>query len=186
MRVIRLADCPPVLWRNGAGSTRELWKLEDETGVLIRLSVAEITGDQPFSSFPGIDRVILQLDGPAMVLHVDGREQGIATPFAFPGEAGVSCRLSRPGIAHDLNLMVRRGAFQAGMEVISATGGQQIEIGTGPGLSALVALGPCRLTGAIDVGLGGHDMILATERDQVTAQGDGRFVRLAAKALPGR
>ena len=71
-RLIRHADCPPVPWKNGAGTTRELWALRDAGGVLVRISIAEITGAQPFSEFPGTDRIIAQLDGPPMVLTIDG------------------------------------------------------------------------------------------------------------------
>lgn len=180
MRVIRIADCVPAPWKNGAGSTRELWRLDDADGMLIRVSVAEITGDQPFSSFAGTDRVILQLDGPAMVLRVDGQDHEIASPFAFPGEARVTCRLSGLGKAHDLNLMVRRGAFQAGMEVISAAAGEPIRMGTAAGMSALLSLAPSRLTGTVDVDLERHDLLLTTEPCSIVPGQDGRFVLLTA------
>lgn len=163
MRVIRLADSLPAPWKNGAGATRELWRHADADGMVARISVAEITGDQPFSVFPGVDRVILQLDGPTMVLHIDGQDHGIAAPRAFPGEARVACKMSGPGIAHDLNLMVRRGACQPHMRLVTAVAGQPLDIGDGQGFAAVFALGPCRLTGPEDIDLGRHDLLLITE-----------------------
>ncbi|MEH7830273.1 HutD/Ves family protein [Gemmobacter denitrificans] len=141
MRIIRFADCPPAPWKNGAGSTRELWRLEDADGMLARISVAEITGNQPFSSFPGIDRIILQLDGPAMVLSLAGKDHHIATPFAFPGEAQVSCHLSGSGVAHDLNLMVRRDRFVPRMELETSVAGEALD----PGATAFLMLASAQL-----------------------------------------
>lgn len=186
MRVIRRADCPPVPWKNGAGSTRELWRLDDAAGFLIRVSVAEIRGDQPFSRFPGIDRVIVQLDGPPMVLSVGGRDQPIATPFAFPGEADVTCRLSAPGIAHDLNLMVRRGAFRGRMELRALTPGVPVGIGGEDALSALLALTPCTLSAraqsaAPPIALAPMDMVLGAAAASLTPRDAGRCVRITAR-----
>lgn len=182
MRLIRFADCTPAPWKNGAGSTRELWRQEDADGVLIRLSVAEITGDQPFSGFPGLDRIILQLDGPPMTLQVDGQDHPIAAPFAFPGEARVTCRLSAPGPAHDLNLMLRRTAFRGSMDIRSFAQGAAVSMGgDSAALSAFLALTPCILSGPCDMALAPWDLLLAERPTDLVARTDGQGVLLAAR-----
>lgn len=72
---VRLADCTPQPWRNGGGVTRELliWTRpnrvsSEPTGSdwSVRVSVADIAHDGPFSSFPGIDRYFAVLEGKAL------------------------------------------------------------------------------------------------------------------------
>lgn len=149
--------------------------------MLIRVSVAEIIGDQAFSVFPGVDRVILQLDGPSMVLKVDGQDHSIATPFAFPGEARVTCRLSAPGTAHDLNLMLRRGTARGHMEVRHLNAGTSLRIGDRKGLSAFLALTPCILAGPGEVTVGPWDMIVAEASIDLVTGNDCRGVILSVE-----
>jgi uncharacterized protein len=112
MHTVHLADCPFVPWANGGGRTRELlaWPRRDDW--VVRVSVAEIEADGPFSSLAGIDRCFAVLDGAGVVLALPCGEQHL-TPHdaavAFPGEAAPMCRLL-DGPTRDLNLMVRRGA----------------------------------------------------------------------------
>lgn len=183
MRVIRYLDCPPAPWKNGAGSTRELWRMEDANGVLIRISVAEIIGDQPFSAFPGIDRVILQLDGPPMVLAIEGQDHHIAAPFAFAGEADVACRLSAPGVAHDFNLMQRRAAFGGGMEIVHLGMDQAFKIGAHVGLAAFFALEPCVLLAPREVKLARWDLLLTDAPIDAVAKTQGRGVVITTQSV---
>ena len=64
-RIVALADVPPTAWKNGGGVTRELlaWPPGDDWQV--RISVAEITADGPFSSFPGVARWFSVLEAAA-------------------------------------------------------------------------------------------------------------------------
>jgi uncharacterized protein len=118
MNVVRLADCPFVPWRNGGGRTRELLVWPQADGWRVRVSVAEIEADGPFSSFAGIDRCFAVLDGAGVVLTLPQGEMAL-TPHgdavSFDGEAAPMCRLI-DGPTRDLNLMVRRGAGRAAMQ----------------------------------------------------------------------
>jgi uncharacterized protein len=118
MNRVDLADCPFVPWANGGGRTRELLTWPRAEGWLVRVSVAEIEANGPFSSLPGIDRCFAVLEGEGVVLALPDGEQRL-TPrdaaVAFPGEAAPSCRLL-DGPTRDLNLMVRRGAGTACMQ----------------------------------------------------------------------
>lgn len=59
-------------WRNGGGATRELLAWPDPRDWAIRLSVAEVERDGPFSQFPGVRRWFAVLSGGGVRLRVDG------------------------------------------------------------------------------------------------------------------
>ncbi|GAA3640209.1 hypothetical protein GCM10022223_69270 [Kineosporia mesophila] len=99
MRLLDPAMATPVPWRNGAGITRELWNDGP-----IRISVADLTADAPFSELPGIDRLFVLLSGS---ITLDGRELGPGEQLRFAGERPVAAVVRHPGRA--LNLMIRRG-----------------------------------------------------------------------------
>jgi uncharacterized protein len=115
MNTVHLADCPFVPWKNGGGRTRELLAWPDPIDWLVRVSVAEIEADGPFSPFAGIDRWFAVLDGAGVALSLPEGEVVVrvgGAALAFAGEAAPGCRLL-DGPTRDLNLMVRRGAHGA-------------------------------------------------------------------------
>ena len=106
---IALADTPAMPWRNGGGVTRELLAWPGDGDWRVRISVAEIEADGPFSSFPGVDRWFAVLAGGGVALTIAGREQVRRAgdpPLSFSGDAPVGCRLLQ-GPSRDLNLMLR-------------------------------------------------------------------------------
>ncbi len=114
-------------WKNGGGVTHEIWREgEGPEGWGLRLSLAEVRAPGPFSRFPGVDRVILVVEGAGFVLQrADGLEvelrgpegrQPAGRPFAFHGEDGWSCRLSG-GPVLDFNVMRARSAPPAAVAV---------------------------------------------------------------------
>lgn len=108
MQIIKLANLPELAWVNGAGTTRELWRAVDgESGnILLRISVATLTGPAGFSKLPGLSRSFMPLDDIAVVLSIDGQQRhlGQYEPVQFSGDADTSLvALDRPGLA--LNLM---------------------------------------------------------------------------------
>ena len=108
-RLIALADTPPQPWRNGGGVTRELLAWPDGGDWRVRISVAEIEADGPFSAFPGVERWFAVLEGGGVALTIDGTEHRCRAgdaPLSFSGEATVDCRLLQ-GPSRDLNLMLR-------------------------------------------------------------------------------
>lgn len=187
VKVVRIADRPPVPWKNGAGTTRELWARRDAAGeALIRISIAEIRGKQGFSSFPGIDRVILQLDGPPMVLTIDGHQHRLKplTPLAFAGEADVFCDADATEPAHDLNLMCRRGSYLPAMERVATLSGVPQGFGRDGAVTALLALTPSSLTLPLPVSLAPLDLVLADGPATLCTEGAGDFMRLGAEGCP--
>jgi uncharacterized protein len=117
MNLVRCDAVEPQPWRNGGGLTRELLTWPTRDAWSLRISVADIRADGPFSPFPGIDRWFAVLEGAGVMLALpEGRrciEAGDA-PLDFRGEATPACELL-DGPTRDLNLMIRRDAGRGGM-----------------------------------------------------------------------
>lgn len=117
-------DCtPPQPWRNGGGITHELlaWP-PGALGWLVRVSVARIDADGPFSRFDGIQRWFTVLDGAGVVLK---RPDGpvpltpASDPLGFDGGEAPDCQLIA-GPTRDLNLMAPASAGAARMARVVA------------------------------------------------------------------
>jgi environmental stress-induced protein Ves len=114
---VRTADVAPQPWKNGAGVTRELLARPGRDDWRVRVSVADVAADGPFSAFPGVARWFAVLDGAGVVLAIDGVEHrctsSTAAAVEFAGAAVTRCRLI-DGPTRDLNLMLRdaRGAMR--------------------------------------------------------------------------
>jgi uncharacterized protein len=99
----------PQAWRNGGGVTRELLAWPDARDWKVRLSVAEVERDGPFSHFPGVERWFAVLQGAGVRLDIDGAAHTALAggePLRFAGTAAVDCRLI-DGPTRDFNLMLR-------------------------------------------------------------------------------
>jgi environmental stress-induced protein Ves len=83
----------------------------------LRVSVAEIESDGPFSEFEGIDRWFAVLRGEGVTLRWPSRERSLGPesgPVSFDGAQAPDCSL-HSGATTDLNLMCRRSAGQGQM-----------------------------------------------------------------------
>lgn len=118
LRLIAVAAATPQPWRNGGGITRELFTWPSTGPWQLRISVADIESDGPFSAFDGVDRwfavvqgagVRLGLTAGPVELHAD------SAPLPFAGEAAPGCTLIA-GTTRDLNLMVQRAAGHGAMQ----------------------------------------------------------------------
>lgn len=130
LNTVRLQDALAQPWRNGGGITRELLAWSAPQGSErqghdaaagswdLRVSVADITQDGPFSTFPGISRCFAVLEGAGVVLTLRGHDQNLtpdSEPLAFDGAEAPGCRLIG-GPTRDLNLMVQHRAGRAWMQ----------------------------------------------------------------------
>lgn len=104
--VVHFEDVKPQPWKNGGGVTRELLAWPTPSEWLVRISVADIEVDGPFSAFPGIKRTITVLSGVGIWLAapVDVELRRKHPPFTFSGEIAPHCKLLR-GPTRDLNAM---------------------------------------------------------------------------------
>lgn len=117
LQLVSLGRTPAQAWRNGGGSTRELLAWPSATGWQLRISVADITQDGPFSAYPGVARWFAVIDGAGVLLHgPDGQHlvDARTPPFAFDGADAPDCRLLA-GATRDLNLMARKATGHATM-----------------------------------------------------------------------
>jgi environmental stress-induced protein Ves len=110
--LIPFAGLAPAPWKNGGGSTIEIAIGPPDAGFDDfdwRVSLATIAEDGAFSQFDGVDRTLALVDGPGMLLHIDGEPTLVseAEPVvAFDGSSEVSAKLNR-GPSTDFNVMSR-------------------------------------------------------------------------------
>ena len=121
-RIVSLATLTPQPWRNGGGRTRELYAWPPGGEWRARISVADVTRDGPFSSYPGVTRWFAVVDGAGVELAFANEAVRLlrdAPPLRFDGGEAPECRLV-DGPTRDLNLMLRGidGAIVAAVDYI--------------------------------------------------------------------
>lgn len=118
--IIRYAHLEPQRWRNNAGTTREIVRDTPNPDWNWRISIADVVHDAEFSVFPGIDRILVLLEGEGIRLRFDdGRTLALSHPFAvacFEGEAPLR-GAPMNGATRDFNLMWRRSRVSTRFEV---------------------------------------------------------------------
>jgi environmental stress-induced protein Ves len=125
VQVIRAADCPPVPWKNGGGTTQEIAVFPPGAGMddfLWRLSMAMVEQPGPFSAFPGIDRTLAVMAGTLQLTDEDASVtlDSATEPLVFDGGATIDGE-PLDGPVRDLNAMVRRGAYAVSMIRLEAS-----------------------------------------------------------------
>lgn len=120
--IIRADSLIAKSWKNGGGVTREI--AAGPQGASLdafawRLSLADVAGDGAFSSFAGVDRVLVLLDGAGMRLtEAGGGVHSLEAPLAiarFAGETPIDAALI-DGPTRDFNVMVRRDRARASVQ----------------------------------------------------------------------
>lgn len=117
IHIVALDSVPAQPWKNGGGTTRELLAWPTPADWLLRLSVARIDRDGPFSAYPGISRWFAVLSGPGVELTWQDRAAHVGTgtaPLHFDGGDAPGCRLLG-GPTEDLNLMLRNDRVRGGL-----------------------------------------------------------------------
>ncbi|MDP1902278.1 MAG: HutD family protein [Rubrivivax sp.] len=110
LRLISLADCAAQPWRNSGGRARELLAWPSADNWVLRISLADVERDGPFSAFPGVERWFAVVEGAGVRLNFSGRQLEVTPatpPLRFAGEAAPGCTLI-DGPTRDLNFMVQR------------------------------------------------------------------------------
>lgn len=195
-RVLRREEHEEMPWLNGGGSTLQVMTSPVGAGMDgfdWRVSCARIEPSGPFSSLPGVDRVLTLVEGVGARLTLGAGEGARSVtltphePFPFAGEAEVGCETAGPSTA--LNLMTRRGRCTgevkvhrvgaAALTVVPVPGGELLLV-VFDGAVAARAEGEPPATPAR---LGPLDVIVDLTRPVVLA-GDGvvAVVRIQARA----
>jgi len=169
-RIRDSSDYQRMPWKNGGGTTTEIWKALSPAGEMLwRLSIADVASDGPFSEFPGVDRWIMVIEGKGMELDIDGmgkrRLDHAFNPLYFPGYAKTNCRLI-DGPIRDFNFMIARSFGKGMLQVLKLTPGM-----VAPFSANIAAIHVLR--GSVEVetneirGLSEGDTWIATEPDKI-------------------
>lgn len=165
------ADYTNQPWKNGRGTTTELWRLERVGQLLVRLSRAAVVEDGPFSLFPGIERNLTVLNGPGFRLTGAGLDLRCdpLVPVAFRGDVEVMATETNGQQSDDFNVMTARTLPKPQVTVV-----QNDDLPAG-GTLALYALGPCLVNGQ---GVNRDELILTDGPARVRGDGPVIAVRL--------
>jgi environmental stress-induced protein Ves len=125
-------------WANGAGTTTLVMREPDDADWTVRISVAKVEHDGPFSELPGTRRVLVPLDASMTLRFQDGNQLGCARfgSLHFDGSPAPMGILPE-GPTRDFNLMLR-GDMRG--EVLSRTLVDAMVLLPEPGLRWLVYL----------------------------------------------
>lgn len=109
MRHLTPADYRQMPWVNGRGTTVEMLREDGPDGLRLRLSMASVVEDGPFSVLPGIERNLTVISGPGFRLEgevsLDCRP---LVPVAFPGDMAVRATGTKSVASEDFNVMTAR------------------------------------------------------------------------------
>lgn len=118
-------------WKNGGGSTLELFRLTQPgcDDFAVRLSIASVNGNGPFSLFDRVDRHLILLTGSGVQLtFADGSRVNLERPLqtvSFAGELPCESELNN-GPIQDFNLMVHRDFGSGSLSVITLAEGDKV------------------------------------------------------------
>jgi environmental stress-induced protein Ves len=163
MRHLTPADYSPMPWANGKGTTIEMLRVDRNGALLVRLSMATVAEDGPFSLFPGIERHLTVIEGPGFRLQGPGLDLHCAPlqPCAFPGDVPVHATVPQGYASVDFNVMTARSMPLPRVTVLQG----ETLVGDEGGL-ALLALGAASVNGR---SLARHDLLLTEGRVIVNA-----------------
>jgi len=100
-------------WKNGRGTTWEVLRIPDAEEYDLRISVAEVTENGPFSTFPGYKRWTLALEGTVLLWIRQTMTLVPRTHFLeLDGAWELSAEISGP--AKLLNVIARAGTVGVG------------------------------------------------------------------------
>lgn len=102
----------PMPWKNGRGTTLEIFKIEDK----FRISQAKISEAGAFSIFPGMHRFITVLSGDGIILN--GQRLGQLEVHEFSGDESSYAELIS-GEVEDFNVFVKSDWGQVRVEMKS-------------------------------------------------------------------
>lgn len=168
-------------WKNGRGTTTEIARRPAGEGPFDwRVSRARVEAAGPFSPFPGVERVIVALDGEGLLLaHED---QGTSAtlpplrPYAFSGDWQTT-GAPRGGPVRDFNVLWRRDRLRATVAV-SGPGARTARVG----LATLLHV----VAGEAEVVVPGGRARLATGETALAEVGPGSPASAAVvRARPG-
>ncbi|MDI1479348.1 HutD family protein [Polyangium sp. y55x31] len=131
IRHLRPSDYRVMPWKNGLGTTTEIAVDPPGAGLddfVWRLSIADLAASGPFSTFPGIERIILQTEGDPMELVHEARGRrrlSLLSPYRFDGAWPTHGELGGTP-ARDFNVMARQAHVRPSAAVHSLARGSRV------------------------------------------------------------
>ena len=161
IRHLTPADYTAMPWANGRGTTIEMLRETGaDGGLLLRLSMASVVEDGPFSIFPGVERNLTVISGPGFDLV--GKTRITASPLhpvAFPGDLPMAATgVTFP--SDDFNVMTARTLPLPDVRVME--GG--VVAPPAGGFLAIFALAATQVAGSP---LGKHDLLITHEKTRL-------------------
>lgn len=147
VRLLTPAEYHRTPWKNGKGWTDDVLLLPEGTGhddFDIRISLAPIDQEGPFSSFPGIDRTITRLSRTPLALDFEGTgivELAKLEPVSFDSVLAPRSVLPAGGEARVLNVMTRRTVWRSKVQTIIGALERRYDLKSGDMLALYVAQG---------------------------------------------
>lgn len=182
-QLLRASERHEEKWRNGGGSTSCI-AIAPEGARLDhfawRISMARIDRSGPFSSFPGIDRTLIPVEGTGLTLFANGRriDADHHGHLRFAGEEAVEATIADLPV-RDINVMTERS--RARHSVARMTGADVYEIPCLSDQLCIIALTPGheRTLGRFDV----YDCIVLQQGEQALIRKDAAPLELLAISL---
>jgi H+/Cl- antiporter ClcA/environmental stress-induced protein Ves len=168
--ILRAAERRAVPWKNGGGVTREVTAHPSGSDLEHfdwRVSLAQVRASNAFSSFPAVDRRLAVIEGCLALSIEEGAPVRLAPgtpPLFFAGEAAASAE-PLDGEVMDLNVMTRRGRFDARMTLVTLPLSQPLELAAE--VTVIVSLADLLLTV-------GQSAVQLARLDAVQLRGPGR------------
>jgi environmental stress-induced protein Ves len=168
-------------WANGAGITRVVLRRPDSDAWRVRVSVARVAAEGPFSELSDTRRVLVPLDAPMVLRFADGDARAVPRlhPVRFAGAPAPTGQLPA-GPTRDFNLMLRDGARgevfarrRSGATVLPATADANWLVYLDSGrVTAHAGTAPaCTLTAGDAV-----RVVMAAEPPRITLEGSGQIL----------
>ena len=126
--LIDVRATPLYRWSNNKGARREVAvqpkHAGEKDGFEWRIGIAYVTGDAPFSAFPGIDRWIVLLGGNGISMRstdgsIDRKLDQPLEAFAFSGDTPIESQALN-GNCDLFNVLVQRARYQASVDPIGS------------------------------------------------------------------
>ena len=113
-RILTKIDFKQMPWKNGRGSTTEIYRWDRDGHLIFRVSSAMVSDNGPFSDFSGYDRTLVNLGPGAMTLQHDVGNRIELQPFGvthFDGGVKTEGAVTQP--CRDLNVFCANGVLSA-------------------------------------------------------------------------
>lgn len=119
-RLLTQADFIVMPWRNGQGSTTELFRADENGQLKWRISTARVAQDGDFSIFPRVARNLTVISGHGFRLVGDGVDLAAKPlrPIAFSGDIALRAQ-DVQGVSEDFNVMTAQTVLRPEVAVIS-------------------------------------------------------------------